>query len=117
MLSVAFQLTPAQTTMLLAIAFDDREGSSWLPNCPHARDFITPMRALMRRGFITHDSDRAPSYVATELGLALAKSIAHECKSVAAMADGADKRRAEFEKVWKLSNERRLSKLARGARP
>lgn len=114
MISIAFQLTPAQCRLLLATAFDDRDGDLWIPSHPNTRDFVTPMNSLIRRGLVKHDPRGVPSYVATDLGRALASAIADECRAVVAMANGAEKRREVLREQWALA--RRLGKPGQVAR-
>lgn len=121
MIGISFQLTPAQTKMLLAVAYEHFEGDLCLPAYRSGRnDFVTIMGGLIRRGLVQHNSDSTPSYTATDAGLGLASMIVASCRDMLKMADGVEQRRrvwkpiADIENQRKATYNRRMSKLKGG---
>lgn len=123
MIGISFQLTPAQTKMLLSVAYEHFEGDLCLPAYRSGRnDFVTIMGGLIRRGLVQHNSDTTPSYTATEAGLGLASMIVSSCRDMLNMADGVDGRRkvwkpiADIENRRKAAYRRKIDTAAKGAK-
>lgn len=95
MLSIVFQLTTAQTKMLLAIAYEDFDpDSSMLPRYKRgspATDFVGVVRRLIDRGLVTHHAD-APPYRVTPEGFSLAQLLVRECEWAVNLAAGREAR-------------------------
>ena len=84
-LSFSFHLTPAQTKMLLACAFGHygrAEANSPLLPLFDSSFFVAIARNLESKGLITHDGMREPSYMPTEIGVAMANQIARDAEEI-----------------------------------
>ena len=89
-LSFSFQLTPSQTQLLLRCAFghyrnlenSDRTLPDW-----DSSHFVPVAKKLCEKGLITHSNDRVPSYLPTEMGIAMANQIARDAAEIVRLAD------------------------------
>jgi len=118
MISVSFQLTPAQTKMLLLVAFEHYEGDLCLPAFHNGRnDFVTVVQGLIRRGLVDHDSNRCPAYVATDTGRALAKVIVDGCKQAVNLEAGIEDRRKVWKKLADATNRLKERRMKAGGKP
>lgn len=117
MIAISFQLTPAQTRMLISIVYEHFEGDLCLPVYRSGRnDFVTTAQCLIRRGLITH-SDTMPAYTATDAGRGLAAMVVSSCREVLGMVDGIEDRRKVWKPIAQLENKRRAKRRAIGKTP
>ena len=83
MLSLKFQLTPAQTQMLLVIAYGhyfDLDGCL-LPDYESSY-FVATGRRLLEKGLVSHDMKRNPTWMVTERGVAIADMITDHARAI-----------------------------------
>ena len=94
-LAFSFRLTPAQTKFLLVVAFGHYGRSEGYPDgweapllplfdSPH---FVSIARNLEGKGLISHSNDRAPSYMPTQMGIAMAEQIARDAAEIVALKE------------------------------
>ena len=114
MIGISFQLTPAQTKMLLSIVYEHFEGDLCLPTYRSGRnDFVTVVSGLIRRGLVKHDATFSPAYTATEAGRGLAAVIVSACEDMLAMTKGVEKRRKAWQPIAAESNRQKAAYLKR----
>lgn len=90
MLSVKFQLTPAQTEMLLVMyagnyrRLADDPSMPLLPEYDSTR-FVGVGQKLIAKGLATHCNDRSPTWLLTPEGEAMAALVVREAKRIVDM--------------------------------
>lgn len=115
MIGISFQLTPAQTKLLMSIVYEHFEGDLCLPAYRSGRnDFVTTVQCLIRRGLVEHHNT-TPAYRATEAGCGVASMVISSCQELLSMVDGIDKRREVWTKIADMENRRRAA--VRKAKP
>lgn len=103
MLAINFKLTPAQTKLLLQLAFYDytqlAEDLLVIPRRDGVPDmFIVTVKCLQSRGLVEHVENDWPHHRITESGMALANMIVRECRDVVKLADSTSDRLKTLEK-------------------
>ena len=88
-LGLSFNLTPAQTKALMIVASYRYRGKGWgtsdsdvLLPAFESSHFVTVMQTLGRKGLVTHDSRREPTYLPTPEGEAIASIIARTAQEL-----------------------------------
>lgn len=117
MIAVSFQLTTAQTEMLLSIAYQNWIGETCLPEYKRASpacDFVAVARRLIEKGLVSHHQD-APAYRATPSGRALADMIVDRCEWAVKLRKSETKRVKSWAPVIEAENKRRSAYAARRA--
>jgi hypothetical protein len=91
-LAFSFQLTPAQTQLLLTCAFGHYDGGSEisgpLPSFESSR-FVTAGRRLIDKGLLSHSNERTPTWLPTETGIHMARLIVADAKKLVALEETA----------------------------
>lgn len=95
-LSFSFQMTPRQTEFLLVVAYghyrDIRNPNSigaepcWLPEFEHS-SFVQVAHKLIEKGFVTHDQNRTPTYLVTDMGKQFAEHVIRDAKRLIAFEE------------------------------
>lgn len=106
MLSFKFQLTPAQTKLLLLIAFNVRHqydppmgvfGAVTTAPDDHANSHFVPVvKKLEEKGLVSWSPDLEPAHVATEHGTAIAELILRDAQDIVNLAKGREKRAVQW---------------------
>lgn len=89
MLGLRFSLTPGQTKLLMVMYAGDYKEEIAIPNYESGY-FVTTANCLIRRGLVTHDAKRTPTWKITDEGKAIAAMVAKDARALVALADMAD---------------------------
>jgi len=88
MLALRFQLTPAQTGLLIDFAAGnycrEERGPILYPPQIESPFFIATVNALVKKGLVDHDNARNPTFLITDQGRAMAQLIYAAAKDICA---------------------------------
>lgn len=86
MLSFRFQLTPAQTKVLLCLYCGDYDRSEpngpVLPNIDIGGHFVSTISRLIDKGLASHSNEREPTFLITKQGESIAELIIAEAEKI-----------------------------------